>query len=88
MPAPLIVCGLIDIYRPTMFAVNRRRETDPRVTFGKVIRQLRLSKKLSQEDLADVERGTRNISLVNMSRIANALGVPLSRVFSDMEQDA
>ena len=58
---------------------------------------MRLSKNLSQEDLAgmaeihrtyigDVERGTRNISLVN--RIAQALGVPLSRVISDMEQDA
>src|SRR5438105_1065595 len=97
--APLIVCGLIDIYRHTIFCVNRRREADPRVVFGKAVRQLRLSKKLSQEELADlaqihrtyigdVERGTRNISLINMSRIAQALGVPLSRVISDMEQNA
>ncbi|HEV2988776.1 MAG TPA: helix-turn-helix transcriptional regulator [Candidatus Angelobacter sp.] len=79
--------------------MNRRRETDPRVAFGKAVRQLRLSRKFSQEHLADlaeihrtyigdVERGTRNISLINMSRIAQALGVPLSRVITDMEQEA
>ena len=51
---------------------------------------------LSQERLAelanihrtyigDVERGTRNISLVNMTRIAKALQVPLSRLIQEME---
>jgi transcriptional regulator with XRE-family HTH domain len=56
-------------------------------------------KKLSQEELAelaeihrtyigDVERGTRNIALVNMTRIARALGVPLSRIISEMERDS
>jgi len=52
---------------------------------------------MSQEELAelagihrtyigDVERGTRNISIVNMSRIAKALGKPLSQLISDMEE--
>jgi transcriptional regulator with XRE-family HTH domain len=55
-------------------------------------------KNLSQEKLADlagihrtyigdVERGTRNIALINMTRIARALGVPLSRIVFDMEQN-
>lgn len=56
--------------------------------FGERVRQLRLGRKLSQEVLADeagldrsyiggVERGERNVSLVNIERIARALGVGL-----------
>lgn len=55
--------------------------------FGAHLRKLRKQKGLSQEELAlscdldrtyigGVERGERNISLVNISRIAQALGVP------------
>jgi transcriptional regulator with XRE-family HTH domain len=54
-----------------------------------VIRQLRRQKGLSQEVLADlahidrsymssVERGLRNVSVLNVARIATALQVPLS----------
>jgi transcriptional regulator with XRE-family HTH domain len=57
-----------------------------------------MKKGLSQEELADlagihrtyigdVERGTRNIALVNMTRISRALGLPLSRLIEDMEQN-
>lgn len=53
--------------------------------FGERVRKLRKLKKLSQEALAlacqldrtyigGVERGERNISLVNIYKIANALG--------------
>jgi transcriptional regulator with XRE-family HTH domain len=59
---------------------------------------LRESRGLSQEKLAelagihrtyigDVERGTRNIALVNMTRIAKALGTSLSRLIADMEKE-
>lgn len=52
--------------------------------FGKIVREKRLSLKLSQEKLAElselhftyissVERGERNISLCNIAKIANAL---------------
>ena len=79
--------------------MNRRKENEFKVAFGRAVRRFRLSRKFSQEELADladihrtyigdVERGTRNISLVNMSRIAHALEVPLSRIISDMEQNA
>jgi len=79
--------------------VNRRKENELKVAFGRAVRRFRLSRKFSQEELADladihrtyigdVERGTRNISLVNMCRIAHALEVPLSRIISDMEQNA
>jgi transcriptional regulator with XRE-family HTH domain len=61
------------------------------------VRRLRLARGLSQERLAeladihrtyigDVERGARNISLVNMSKIAAALGVLLSRLLHETEK--
>lgn len=76
--------------------MHRRKDSDPRSAFGQAIRRFRLEKGISQEALADtagihrtyigdVERGTRNISLVNMTRIAKALGVQLSRIISEME---
>lgn len=57
--------------------------------FAENIRRLRLAKGVSQESLADlaglhrtyvgaVERGERNITLINANRIAEALGVKLS----------
>ncbi len=76
----------------------RSRHTDPKSAFGHAVRRLRESKGLSQEGLAeladihrtyigDVERGTRNIALVNMTQIAKALGVSLSRLISEMEKE-
>jgi len=57
-------------------------------TLGHTIRSLRRERGLSQEALADlahidrsymssVERGLRNISVLNIARIANALDVPV-----------
>lgn len=59
-----------------------------RQRFAANIRDQRLAKGLSQEDLADlcglhrtyvgsVERGERNISIDNMERLADALEAPL-----------
>ncbi|MEE9569816.1 MAG: helix-turn-helix transcriptional regulator [Candidatus Binatia bacterium] len=56
--------------------------------FGERVRELRRRKKLSQEKLAleagldrsyvgGVERGDRNVSLVNIGKISKALGVSL-----------
>jgi transcriptional regulator with XRE-family HTH domain len=75
----------------------RTRQADPRVAFGHAVRKLRHSKGISQEKLADlaeihrtyigdVERGVRNISLLNMSKIAAALEVSLSRLVQEMER--
>lgn len=60
--------------------------------FGKRIRRLREDAKLSQEALASisgldrtyvggVERGERNISLINIHRISTALGLSLQDLF-------
>jgi transcriptional regulator with XRE-family HTH domain len=36
--------------------------------------------------VGDVERGTRNIALINIGRIAAALGVPMSRLMQEAEK--
>jgi transcriptional regulator with XRE-family HTH domain len=73
------------------------KDRDPKIPFGKAVRFFRNAAGLSQERLAssarvhrtyigDVERGTKNISLESMVRIAHALDVPLSRLIAEMEK--
>jgi transcriptional regulator with XRE-family HTH domain len=61
--------------------------------FGIRIRELRAAKGMTQEDLAelsglsrqyigDVERGVRNISLVNIEKLARAFKTSLSELFN------
>ncbi|WP_142506562.1 helix-turn-helix domain-containing protein [Melghirimyces algeriensis] len=63
-----------------------------RTLFGQKVREIRLSKEISQEELAflcglhrtyisDIERGTRNISLDNIQKISSALKVPPQKLF-------
>ena len=65
---------------------------DIRVIYGDRLRQIRTEKGVSQEALAasaelhrtyvsSVERGERNVSLVNIARLAEALGVPIRDFF-------
>jgi transcriptional regulator with XRE-family HTH domain len=62
--------------------------------FGRRIRELRERAGWSQEGFAEacglhrtyiggIERGERNVSLVNIERIAIALGVPIADLFAD-----
>lgn len=62
--------------------------------FGSAIRERRHEQGLSQEALgvaaglhrtyiADVERGSRNLSLINILRLSEALSLPTSRLFED-----
>lgn len=62
--------------------------------FGGRVRALRLQKSLSQEELAQlagidrtyiggVERGERNLSIINVKRIADALGITPKDLFDD-----
>lgn len=66
--------------------MGSRPPSDPRVLFGLRLLELRRARRLSQEELADAaeidrtyvsscERGKRNISLLNIYRLAAALGV-------------
>jgi transcriptional regulator with XRE-family HTH domain len=73
--------------------MDKRREAHLQKHFGQRVRDLRKQKGLSQEALAlacdldrtyigGVERGERNISLVNIYKIAAALGVPAKELFN------
>ena len=64
--------------------------------FGDRVRQLRTTKGLSQEKLAEladlhrnyiggIERGERNLALLNIVRLARALGVSPSQLLEDIE---
>ncbi|WP_307302660.1 MULTISPECIES: helix-turn-helix domain-containing protein [unclassified Paenibacillus] len=65
---------------------------DIRIKFGFTVKYFRKKKKLSQEQLAEkahldrtyigsIERGERNISLVNIERIAKALELEVWELF-------
>jgi transcriptional regulator with XRE-family HTH domain len=71
--------------------------SDPQHLFGNAVRERRLARGLSQEKLAqlagihrnyagEVERGERNVALVNMVRVARALGVSLSVLVEGIDQ--
>jgi len=66
---------------------------DVRIRFGKALRQRRKGTRVSQEAFADlceldrtyvggIERGERNDALVNLEKIAKALHISLSELFS------
>ena len=76
---------------------KRRARPDVRERFGTAVKFRREELGLTQEDLAekagihrtylsDVERGTRNLSLVNIERLAAALGLKMSDLFVAIEQ--
>ncbi len=69
---------------------------DVRIKIGQRIKKLREAANISQKDLsysadldrsyiASVENGQRNISIVNIEKIASALGVTLKDFFNDGE---
>ena len=66
---------------------------DIKITLGQRVRELRKLKGISQEELAfiagldrtyiaSVEKGKRNISIVNISKLAEALNVTLKVLFN------
>ena len=68
-------------------------------SIGQTIRVLRRQRALTQEALADlahidrsymssIERGQRNLSVLNVARIAGALEVPLSHILKDRSVQA
>ena len=64
--------------------------------FGLIIKELRISEKLSQEELADltgfhrtyigmIERGERNLSLINIERFAKAFKLTPSQLLNKID---
>jgi len=77
--------------------MKNRRKPDIREHFGFAVKVRREELGLTQEDLADragihrtylsdIERGTRNPSLINIERMAAALSVSLSELFRLVEK--
>ena len=65
---------------------------DIKILIGKRVKELRKTQGISQEELAalseldrtyitSVERGKRNISIVNIEKLASALGITLKDFF-------
>ena len=65
---------------------------DIKKVFGENLRRIRMEKNISQENLAflsgmdrtyviGIERGKRNVSLVNINKIALALNVEIKELF-------
>jgi transcriptional regulator with XRE-family HTH domain len=74
--------------------VANPKRRDFKVLFGKRLRELRMARGLSQEELAfaagldrtyvsSCERGKRNISLENIYKLAAALGVKPEQFFQE-----
>jgi transcriptional regulator with XRE-family HTH domain len=66
---------------------------DIRIRFGRAIRRVREEQEITQEEAADrcglhrtyysgIERGVRNVSLVNIEKIARGLKTGLSQLFA------
>ncbi len=73
--------------------MDEARQQEVKKRFGARLRQLRKARKLSQEEVAlrsdldrsylgRIERGQANVSLINMERIAEALGVEAGELFT------
>lgn len=69
---------------------------DPRLIFGKRVRKIRLKRLLSQEklvELADlhrnyvggIERGERNVSLLNIVKLARGLNVKPAKLIEPID---
>ena len=69
--------------------------TDPRIVFGRRLKELRIQRRLSQEKLAElsdlhrnyvgvIERGQQNISLLNIVKLAHGLNVRPAKLMDTM----
>ena len=65
---------------------------DIRIRFGRAIRRIRQEQEINQEEAAErcglhrtyysgIERGVRNVSLVNVEKIGKGLKTPLPELF-------
>ena len=77
--------------------MTRRARRDIRERFGDAVRDRREALALTQEEfaeragihrtyLSDIERGTRNVSLINIERLSDALAIEISELFLSVER--
>ncbi len=76
--------------------MGKRAKGDIRERFGFAVKDRREALGLTQEEfaeragihrtyLSDIERGTRNVSLINIERVAQGLSLKLSELFQAVE---
>jgi transcriptional regulator with XRE-family HTH domain len=76
--------------------LDGKMDEDIVVSFGQRVRQVRLKRGMSQEELAYraglhrtyigmIERAEKNITLRNIQKIADALGVTISELFANAD---
>ena len=76
--------------------MGKRAKGDIRERFGFAVKDRREALGLTQEEfaeragihrtyLSDIERGTRNVSLVNIERVAQGLALKMSELFQAVE---
>lgn len=91
----LIVRGLIGIFHVIISCMNKSDVERSLKKFGERLREVRKTKNLSQEQLADlceldrtyvggIERGERNVSLINILKLASSLEVETSTLFTSL----
>jgi predicted transcriptional regulator len=78
--------------------MRRKASDDIRIRFGIAVRKRRSELDISQEELAaraelhrtyiaDIERGTRNVALINIGKIAKALELRIGDLMNRYEVD-
>ena len=76
--------------------MGKRAKGDIRERFGFAVKDRREALGLTQEEfaeragihrtyLSDIERGTRNVSLINIERVAQGLSMKISELFQAVE---
>ena len=85
----------IDLKSTQGFTLSMPKRNPILAAFGRNVRKRREQKGLTQETLAekaeldrtyisDIERGARNVSMLSIARIANALGTSISDLSRDI----
>lgn len=95
---PLFVITIVCRTLLSVFVYYRYHMKNLKVTnkLGQLLKELRIAKGMSQEQLADysrvhrtyigmVERGEKNITIVSLSRITKGLGISLSDLMKQLE---
>ena len=88
---PLVGCKNFGLSLVLHTEISKMIKKSISIKFGERVREIRVSKNLSQEQLADlanvhrtyigmVERAEKNITLVNIEKIANGLNVNITEL--------